>query len=98
MLPKNRTPAHPGEILQRIYLDDLGINQTKFANHLGWKPGKINEIVRKKRGITPETALAFADALNTDPQMWLNLQTNYDLYNVAKTYKKIKPIKFKTGA
>lgn len=79
MSPKARAPRHPGEILQRIFLDDMGITQSNLANHLKWKPGKINVIVNKKRGITAATALALSDALNTTPEFWLNLQSNYDI-------------------
>ncbi|MCB0419855.1 MAG: HigA family addiction module antidote protein [Bdellovibrionales bacterium] len=92
MRPKNRPPRHPGDILQRIYLDDMGISQSELARHLGWKPGKVNEIVNKKRGITAETALAFADALNTTPEFWLNLQSNYDLWYAEKNHIKIQSI------
>ena len=92
MRPKKRPPSHPGEILQRIYLDDMGLTQTDLARHLNWKPGKINEIVKKRRGITAETALAFADALNTSPELWLNLQSNYDLWHAEQDHKKVQAI------
>lgn len=92
MRPKNRAPRHPGEILQRVYLDDMGISQSELARHLGWKPGKVNEIVNKKRGITAETALAFADALQTSPEFWLNLQSYYDLWYAEKKHSKIDSI------
>ena len=92
MRPKKREPRHPGEILQRVFLDDMGINQSELARHLGWKPGKINEIVNKKRGITAETALAFSDALNTTPEFWLNLQSNFDLWHAQKNHNKVDSI------
>ncbi len=92
MRPKNRAPRHPGEILQRMFLDDMGISQSSLANHLNWKPGKINELVNKKRGITAETALALSDALKTTPEFWLNLQSNYDLWQAEQTHKKIAVI------
>jgi addiction module HigA family antidote len=92
MRPKNRAPRHPGEILQRVYLEDMGITQSSLANHLKWKPGKINEIVNKKRGITAETALAFADALKTTPEFWLNLQAAYDLWFAEQNYTKVSAI------
>lgn len=92
MRPKNRAPRHPGEILQRIFLDDIGVTQSKLAQHLGWKPGKINEIVNKKRGITAETALAFADALKTTPEFWLNLQSIYDLWIAKQSHTRVSEI------
>lgn len=92
MRPKNRAPRHPGEILQRMFLDDMGLTQSDLAHHLKWKPGKINEIVNKKRGITAETALAFADALKTTPEFWLNLQSNFDLWQAEQKHTKISAI------
>jgi len=92
MRSKNRAPRHPGEILQRVFLEDMGITQSGLANHLKWKPGKINEIVNKKRGITAETALALADALKTTPEFWLNLQSNYDLWQAEQSHTKVSAI------
>jgi addiction module HigA family antidote len=79
MLPENRIPAHPGEILQREFLDPLQITQVAFAKHIGVPTQRINEIVRGKRGVTPETAWLFAQALDSTPEFWLNLQSVYDL-------------------
>ena len=79
MLPENRIPTHPGEVLLLEFLNPLEISQVAFAEHLGVPVQRINEIVRGKRGVTPETAWLFAEALGTTPEFWLNLQTNYDL-------------------
>ncbi len=92
MRPKNRAPRHPGEILQRMFLDDMRITQSTLASHLNWKPGKINEIVNKKRGITAQSALALADALKTTPEFWLNLQSNYDLWQAEQSHRKVSAI------
>ncbi len=79
MIPKNRVPTHPGEILLEEFLIPMGLSQVKFAAHIGVSVQRINEIVRGKRGITPETAWLFSQAFGTTPQIWINLQTNYDL-------------------
>lgn len=79
MLPENRIPTHPGEILQERYLDPLGLTQVALAAHLGVPVQRINEIVRGKRGVTPETAWLLAQAFDTTPELWINLQTNHDL-------------------
>jgi len=79
MIPENRIPTHPGEILQEEFLTPLGITQVEFAAHLGIPVQRVNEIVRGKRGITSATAWLFAEALETTPQFWLNLQMNRDL-------------------
>lgn len=79
MLPENRIPAHPGEILQEEFLRPLGLTQATLAAHLGIPIQRIEEIVRGERGITAETAWLLSQALGTTPDLWATLQTNYDL-------------------
>ena len=79
MLPENRIPTHPGEILLEEFLNPLGLSQVAFSAHIGVPVQRVNEIVRGKRGITPESAWLFAEAFGTTPEFWLNLQSNYDL-------------------
>lgn len=79
MLPNKRIPTYPGEILLQEFLKPKGISQTAFAKHVGVPLQRINEIVRGKRGITPDTAWRFAQAFGTTPDFWMNLQTAYDL-------------------
>lgn len=79
MLPENRVATHPGEVLKEEYLEPLEITQVAFAKHLQIPVQRVNEIVNGKRGVTPQTAWLFAQALNTTPQFWLNLQNTYDL-------------------
>ncbi len=79
MLPNHRTPTHPGVILREEFLVPLGLSQVALAEHIGVSVQRINEIVRGKRGITPQTAWLLAEAFGTTPQFWINLQTNHDL-------------------
>ena len=79
MIPRHRVPAHPGEILVEEYLRPLGLTQVEFAAHIGVSVQRIKEIVRGKRGITPDSAWLFAQALATTPEFWLNLQITHDL-------------------
>jgi addiction module HigA family antidote len=79
MIPENRIPTHPGVILSQEFLGPLGISQVAFAAHLGVSVQRINELVRGKRGITPETAWLLSQALHTTPEFWINLQAAYDL-------------------
>lgn len=79
MLPENRIPTHPGDILLLEFLNPMGISQVAFARHIGVPIQRINEIVRGKRGITPDTAWLFSQAFGTTPEFWLNLQAAYDL-------------------
>ena len=79
MIPRNRVPTHPGEVLQDEFLVPLGLTQVRLAQHVGVPVQRINEIIRRKRGVTPETAWLFAQAFGTTPHFWVNLQMNYDL-------------------
>jgi addiction module HigA family antidote len=79
MLPKHRTPTHPGVILREEFLVSLGTSQVAFAKHIGVPLQRLNEIVRGKRGVSPETAWLFAAALGTTPEYWLSLQAQHDL-------------------
>lgn len=91
MLPANRMPTHPGEILLHDFLEPLDLTQVAFAAHLGVPVQRVNEIVRGRRGVSPESAWLFAQALNTTPEFWMNLQANYDLA-VARPETPLSPI------
>ena len=79
MLPENRVPTHPGEVLLEEFLRPLELTQVGFARHIGVPVQRVNELVRGKRGVTSETAWLLAQALGTTPQFWMNLQSTYDL-------------------
>ena len=70
--------VHPGEILLEDWLIPLNISQYALAKAIQVPPRRINEIVKGKRAITPDTALRLAKFFNTSPQSWLNLQDHYD--------------------
>ena len=79
MIPNSRIPTSPGEILDEEFLKPLGITQTALARHIGVPVRRINEIVRRRRAISPETAQLLAAALGTTAQFWMNAQTSYEL-------------------
>jgi addiction module HigA family antidote len=91
MIPENRIPTHPGEVLLAEFLIPLGITQVAFAEHIGVPVQRINEIIRGKRGVSPESAWLFAQALGTSPEFWLNLQANHDLAR-SRPQQRIAPI------
>ena len=88
MLPKHRSPTHPGEILQEEFLKPMGLTQTALAAHLKWPHAKINELIKGKRGVTPAVALALSDTFGTSAEVWMNLQTNYDLWHAMRKHEK----------
>jgi antitoxin HigA-1 len=80
MNPKNKMrPIHPGEILREEFLVPLGMTAHALALELRVPAPRINDIVRERRAITPDTALRLARYFSTTPEFWLNLQTSYDL-------------------
>ena len=76
---KPRRPVHPGEMLLEEFLRPLGVSQRQFAVRLGWTTARLNELVKGKRGVTADAALDLAKALGTSPEIWMNLQTTWEL-------------------
>ena len=76
---KRLPPIHPGEILREDFLLPLGLSMNRLALDLRVPVTRIAEIVRERRGVTPDTALRLARYFNTSARFWLNLQTAYDL-------------------
>ena len=91
MLPTHRIPTHPGEILLEEFLRPFDLTQVALADHLGVSVQRINELVRGKRGVTPETAWLLSQAFGTTPEFWINLQTAHDLARV-RPRRKIKRV------
>lgn len=79
MTKNGMRPVHPGEVLVEEYMRPLGLSANALAQALHVTPARINEIARKRRGITADTALRLARYFGGDPQSWLNLQSMYDL-------------------
>jgi addiction module HigA family antidote len=81
-------PIHPGEILREEYLAPLGMTANALANALHVTPARINDIVRERRGITPDTALRLARYFGGDAETWLNLQQAFDLKTASNLHGK----------
>lgn len=78
-MSRKLAPVHPGEILQKEFLEPMGLSQNKLAMALHVPARRINEIVLAKRGITADTALRLARYFEMTPQFWLGLQMDYEL-------------------
>jgi addiction module HigA family antidote len=83
--PKN--PFHPGEILLEEFLEPAGITQAAFAEKIGWTRARLNELIRGKRGITADAALDLSEILGTTPNLWMNLQSTWDLDQASRRRK-----------
>ena len=93
MLPKNRPPTHPGEMLLKEFLEPLGISQLELARHLVWPYPRLNEIINGRRGVTSDSALALGDAFGTGAEFWLNLQRDWNLWHSQRNHKQIPLLK-----
>ena len=78
-MKKKLAPVHPGEILQKEFLEPMGLSQNKLALALHVPARRINEIVLGKRSITADTALRLARYFRMSAQFWLGLQMDYEL-------------------
>lgn len=77
--------AHPGKILKTGYIDELHLSVAEVALKLGVSRKTIYDIINGKASITPAMALKIAKAFNSDAQFWLDLQTQYDLWQAKQT-------------
>ena len=97
-LPGNRPPTHPGEMLLEEFLKPLGLTQTAFAARLGVSYPRLNEIIRGKRAVTPDTALRLERVLGMSAEFWLGLQQDWDLWHAmhserAAVIAELKPLR-----
>src|SRR5262249_51626116 len=91
-----REPTHPGVYVQKFILIKYDLTQEKLAALIGVSRLSINEIIRGKRNITENMALRFSRLTGTTPDVWLNLQRNYNLWKVnqeeGEAISRIKPL------
>lgn len=83
-IPTHREPTHPGEMLLEEFLIPMGLTQKELSVSIHVPYQRINEVINKKRGITPSTALRLARFFNMSEDFWLNLQLRWDLYKAKK--------------
>ena len=102
VIPSDRSPTHPGVMLREDILNPLSITQRELTNAIRVPFQRVNEIVYKRRGITPSTALRLAKYISNSPDFWMNLQLRYDLYEAtqveADKIKGIQTLKVKALA
>jgi antitoxin HigA-1 len=96
-MARKLNPVHPGEILSEDFMKPHKLSMNKLALDLRVPVTRIADIVAKRRGITPGTALRLGRYFRTTPQFWLNLQTKYDLETaederLAKIERDVQPL------
>jgi antitoxin HigA-1 len=91
-----RRPTHPGAMLSEDFMPDYGLTVSGLAEAIGVSRQSINEILRQRRGISPEMALRLGRLFGNTPEFWLNAQRAVDLWDAAEAIKKdvarIKPL------
>ncbi len=87
MLPSHRISTYPGEILLKEFLEPLGLTQAELAKAVGVSQNRVNELVRGKRGMTPETAWVLAGYFGNSAEFWMNLQSAHDLTRTRPSRK-----------
>ena len=80
-----RVPTHPGEMLLEEFLKPMDLSQRELADAIRVPYQRVNELINKKRGVTPSTALRLAKFFGNSPGFWMNLQLRWDLYQAQQT-------------
>ena len=82
-----KNPVHPGQVLKGLYLEPLELTITEAAKGLGVTRKTLSQLINGHHAITPDMSLRLAEAFNTTPELWLNMQQNYDLRQAEKKEK-----------
>jgi antitoxin HigA-1 len=90
-MPRLLDPIPPGEILLAEFLEPLGVSQNRLARDIDVPVSRVAGIVRGTRTITADTALRLGAYFGTSAEMWLRLQSDYDLRVALRTtWPKVK--------
>jgi addiction module HigA family antidote len=81
-------PAHPGEVLREYLPEGLGVSDA--ARHLGVTRQTLSALINGRAGVSASMALRLEAALGVSAEMWLGMQTNFDLWNARKRPPKVK--------
>jgi addiction module HigA family antidote len=92
-MKQQRAPTHPGGILRRLYLEPLDLSVIGLARAVGVSRKTVSKVVNERGAVTAEMALRLAIAFKNTPQLWLNLQQNYDLWQAQRKAKGLKSIR-----
>ena len=84
---RKRPPTHPGNILKYHYLEPLSISVTKLSEIIGVSRKTMSKIVNGRGSITSDMALRLSRAFQTSPDLWMNLQKEYDLWHAEQRMK-----------
>ena len=83
------SPPHPGELVKHECLEPLGLSVHQAAQGLGVPRQELADLINKKSGISPEMAIRLSKSFGSTPEVWLGMQTDYDLWQAQKRAKYI---------
>jgi len=81
---RKRKPTHPGAILREDVLPHLGMSVSEFARNLGVSRQTLHAVLAERSGVSPEMALRLGALLGNGPQLWVDMQTKYDLWQAEE--------------
>jgi addiction module HigA family antidote len=86
-------PAHPGEVLRELYLKPLGVTITQAADALGVTRKHVSALVNRRASVTPDMAVRLAAVFATEPELWMSMQAQHDLWTVSRQARpKVRPL------
>src|SRR5512136_372413 len=92
MRRKKLGPIPPGEILREEFMRPLGITVSALAREIGVPANRISQIVNGKRAFSADTALRLGKYFGMSPEIWLDLQSEYELRLARRTtWKQVEP-------
>lgn len=84
MKKRQYNPPHPGEVLRGLDMEPAGLTVSAVAKQLGVDRKTVSRIVNGRAAISAQMAILLAKAFNTTPQLWMNMQSNYDLWHASQ--------------
>lgn len=96
-------PVHPGDVLREDFMKPLKLSAYAVAKSIGSTPIAISEIIRRKRSVSAPMALKLGRLFNTSPELWLGIQSDYDLeiareHLAPDVFRRIHPLKIASAA
>ena len=99
-MERTRKPSMPGEVLKEMYLEPLDVTITDFAERIGVSRKTVSALVNGRAPVTVDMAMRLSVALNTTPDLWLNMQRAVDLWNIRQekgSWAQIRPLVMQTA-
>jgi antitoxin HigA-1 len=95
MLKRALLPAHPGTVLNELFMKERNLTVTELAKGLGMTRANLSAVINERAGISPELAVKLSAAFGNSATFWTNLQTNYELWHAEKKIKRSRIRRFK---